>query len=141
MEKKAQRSLVKGRVCVCFIFILFLTVLGLRCCMQVFSNCGELLFFAGHGLFIAGFLLLQSTGFGVRISSVVAVRGLSCPESCGIFLGQASNLCPLYWQVASFGICLIYLFLIGRYLLYIVVLVSAIHQHESAIGIHTSLPS
>ena len=81
VEKKAQRSLVKGRVCVCFIFILLLNVLGLRCCMQVFSNCGELLFFAGHGLFIAGFLLLQSTGFGVRVSSVVAVWGLSCPES------------------------------------------------------------
>ena len=34
-----------------------------------------------------------------------------------------------------------YLFLIGRYLLYNIVWVSAIHQHESAIDICMSLPS
>ena len=34
-----------------------------------------------------------------------------------------------------------YLFLIVGYLLYNVVLVSAIHEHESAIGIHMSSPS
>ena len=39
-----------------FIFIyLFLAVLGLRCCAQAFSSCGEwgLLFVAVHGLLIA----------------------------------------------------------------------------------------
>ena len=35
----------------------------------------------------------------------------------------------------------VYLFLIGEKLLYNFVLVSAIHQHESAIGIHPSPPS
>ena len=34
---------------------------------------------------------------------------------------------------------IIYLFLIGGQLLYNIVLVSAIHQHESAIGIHIPL--
>ena len=34
---------------------------------------------------------------------------------------------------------IIYLFLIGGQLLYNIVLVSAIHQHESAIGIHMPL--
>ena len=34
-----------------------------------------------------------------------------------------------------------YLFLIGGWLLYNIVLVSAIHQHESATGIHMSPPS
>ena len=37
------------------LFYLFLAVLGLRCCVQVFSSCGErrLLFLAVHGLLIA----------------------------------------------------------------------------------------
>ena len=38
-------------MCVCLIFIL--TVLSLRCCIQVLSNCGRLLFIAVHGLLIA----------------------------------------------------------------------------------------
>jgi len=28
------------------------------------------------------------------MGSVVAAPGLSCPEACGIFLDQGSNLCP-----------------------------------------------
>ena len=38
-----------------FFFNLFLTVLGLRCCAQAFSSCGEreLLFIAVRGLLIA----------------------------------------------------------------------------------------
>ena len=37
-------------------------------------------------------------GFSCRRAqaSVVVVHGLSCPEACGIFLDQRSNLCPLH---------------------------------------------
>ena len=44
---------------------LFLAALGLRCCMQAFSSCGEqgLLFIAVHGLLIV-------------VASLVAERGL-----------------------------------------------------------------
>ena len=38
---------------------------------------------------------LQSTG------SVVVANGLSCPESCGVFLDQGLNLCLLYWRADS----------------------------------------
>ena len=48
-----------------FCFNLFLAVLGLRCCTQAFSSCGErgLLFVAMHGLLIA-------------VASLVAEHGL-----------------------------------------------------------------
>ena len=36
---------------------------------------------------------LQSTG------SMVATHGLSCSDTCGIFLDRGSNLCLLHWQV------------------------------------------
>ena len=48
-----------------FIYLfLFLAVLGLRCCTQAFSSCGErgLLFVAVSGLSLSWLLLLQSTG-------------------------------------------------------------------------------
>ena len=32
---------------------------------------------------------------------MVVVEGTSCPVTCGIFLDQGSNLCPLHWQVDS----------------------------------------
>ena len=128
-------------VCVFLSFISFLTVLGLRCCMQVLSNCGEPLFIAVHGLFLAVVsLVAEHRLWGARELSS-SVRGLCCPESCGILLEQASNLCPLHRQVDSLYLCIIYLFLIGGYFLYIVVLVSTIHQHESATGIRMSPPS
>ena len=51
----------------CFVFIylfLFLAALGLCCCAQAFSSCGEQgpLFVAVRGLLIGWLLLLQSTG-------------------------------------------------------------------------------
>ena len=55
----------------CFVFIyLFLATLGLHCCVQAFSSCGEqgLLFVVVHGLLIV-------------VSSVVAEHGL---EVCGL---------------------------------------------------------
>jgi len=50
------------------------------------------------------------------------------------YIGEQSYLVLIF-------IFKIYLFLIEGYLLYNIMLVSAIHQHDSVIGIHTSLPS
>ena len=48
-----------------FVIYLFLAALGLRCCVQAFSSCGEqgLLFVAVHGLLIV-------------VASLVAEHGL-----------------------------------------------------------------
>ena len=48
-----------------YFIYLYLAALGLRCCVQAFSSCGErgLLFFAVHGLLIA-------------VASLVAEHGL-----------------------------------------------------------------
>ena len=35
------------------------------------------------------------------MGSVVLVHGHSCPEACGIFPDQGSNLCPLHWRADS----------------------------------------
>ena len=74
-----------------------------------------LFYFWLHGLFIAvpGFSLVVVCGLLVETSSLVAehrlwgaasvvvARGLSCPETCGIFPDQGLNLCPWHWQVDS----------------------------------------
>ena len=48
------------------------------------------------------------------------------------------SCCP---EGPSFLIYMYFFFLIGGWLLYNIMLVSAIHQHESVIGVHMSLPS
>ena len=73
-------------------------MLGLRCCVRALSSCSEqgLLSRCTHwGASPAAEHRLQSTG------SVVVADGLSCPEACGIFLEQGSNLYPLHWQADS----------------------------------------
>ena len=54
-------------------------------------------------------------GLLTAVASLVVVHGLqgtwaqqlwhmgqgSCPMACGIFLGQGTNPCPLYWQADS----------------------------------------
>ena len=45
------------------------------------------------GFLLRWLLLLQSTG-SRHASSVVVVRGLSCPEACGIFPDEGSNPSP-----------------------------------------------
>ena len=74
-----------------------MAVLGLPCCMQVFSSCGkwELLFIVVHGFLIAVASLVWSTGCGHigfstwwHTGSVVVEHGLSCSVACGIFLDQ-----------------------------------------------------
>ena len=79
-----------------------MAVLGLRCCVQAFSSCGErgLLFVAVCGLLIAVASLAAEHGLK-SAGSVVVAHGLSCSAACGIFLDQGSNPCPLYWQADS----------------------------------------
>ena len=64
-----------------YLFYLFLAALGLCCCVQAFSSCGErgLLFIAVCGLLIAVASRCGAEAVGVRASVVVA-RGLN---SCG----------------------------------------------------------
>ena len=52
------------------------------------------------GFSLSWLLLLQSMG-SRWAGSVVVAHGLSCSAACGIFLDQASNLCPLHWQADS----------------------------------------
>ena len=83
-----------------------MVALGLCCCMQAFSSCGErgLLFVSVHGLLIA----VASLGAEHRLwgvwASVAVVLGLMI---CGAwakllhgiwdwFLDQGSNPCPLH---------------------------------------------
>lgn len=53
-------------------------------------------------------LLLQSAGSrALRLrelkpgGSIVVVYRLSCLATCGVFLDQGSDLCPLHWQANS----------------------------------------
>ena len=50
-----------------------------------------------HGLLIAVASLVRPESVG----SVVVAHGPECPEACGIFLDQGSNLCPLHRQADS----------------------------------------
>ena len=69
---------------------LFLAALGLHCCAQAFSSCGEW----GHSLVVARGPLNE-------VASLVVGHGLSCSVTCGIFPEQRSNLCPLLRQANS----------------------------------------
>ena len=71
-----------------FIFFnihLFMAVLGLRCCLQAFSSCGE----RGSSLRCAGslrwLLLPQNTCASGAVAHTL---------SCGIFPDEGSNPCP-----------------------------------------------
>ena len=68
------------------LFISFLAVLGLCCCMQPFSSCSkrEFIFIVVHGLLIAMASLVAVHGFWGIWASVVVVHGLSCSKACGI---------------------------------------------------------
>ena len=89
---------------VCLFVCLFLAALGLRCCVQAFSSCGE----RGLGTLCCGVQASHCSGFsccGARAlgarASVVVAHGLSCSMTCGIFPDQGSNPCPLHWQADS----------------------------------------
>ena len=102
----------------CQLIYLFLTVLGLHCCVWTFFSCAEwglctTVFIVVHELLIAVASLvaecrfqgiwpsvvaahrLQSTG------SVVVVHRLSRFAACGIFLNQALNSCSVQCKADS----------------------------------------
>ena len=83
-------------------YYLFLAVLGLCCCTQAISSCGErgLLFVAVCGPLIAMASRCEARALGTWASVVVADR-LRCSVACRIFLDQDSKPCPLHWQVDS----------------------------------------
>ena len=74
--------------------------------MGSFSSCGEQgLFFIVVPRLLTAMASLVALG---AWSLVVAARGLSscgdglsCSMTCGIFLDQESNQCPLHWQAES----------------------------------------
>ena len=79
------------------LFVSFLAVLGLCCCMQSFSSCSkwEFIFIVVHGLLIAMASLVAVHGFWGIWASVVVVHGLSCsmwdPSRPGIKLKSPAS--------------------------------------------------
>ena len=77
-----------------FIYLL-MAVLGLHCCMQVFSSCsdrGLLCNCSERASHCVGSLIAEHTLLS-KVSVVVA-HELCCSIACGIFQGKGSNLCP-----------------------------------------------
>ena len=82
---------------------LFLTVLGLCCCMgfSVVTATGVILSIVSlHWLLIVVASLVAKHG-RYSTGSVVVVHGFNRSAACGIFPDQGSNLCLLHWQVNS----------------------------------------
>ena len=72
-----------------------MVVLGLHCCAQVFSSCGELLFSFGAQA-------SQCSGFSYCGAQAMGLMGFTSSfHSCAIFPDQGSNPHPLRWQVDS----------------------------------------
>ena len=88
---------------------LFLAVLGLCCCVQAFSSCGQqgllsscYLQASRCGGFSCGAQALGSTGFrSCSMWILVVTHGLSCSMACGVSLDQRLDLCPVHWQADS----------------------------------------
>ena len=76
---------------------LFLSELGLHCCVWAFSYCSEWGILFSCSMQIS---LVVMRGSRVHDSVVVAYR-LGCPTACGIFLDQGLNPCPLHWLADS----------------------------------------
>ena len=68
---------------------LFLAVLGLHCCMQAVSSCGQ-----WERLSSCAQLLTE-------VAPLVTQHTFRCSMACGIFPDQGSNLYPLHWQADS----------------------------------------
>ena len=85
-----------------YLFIYLLAALGLRCCAQAFSSCGErgLLHCGAQASHCGGPSCCRAWALGAQASVVVA-HGLSCSTACGIVPDQGLNPCPLHWQADS----------------------------------------
>ena len=95
----------------------FLVALGLCCCAQAFTSCGEQgrltsgaalpCVVAEHRLQAHRLQQLQHAGSVVAApglqstGSIVVVHGLSCSATCGIFLYPRMNPRLLHWQANS----------------------------------------
>ena len=80
-----------------FLFYLFLAVLGLHCCSWTLSSFDKwrLFFSAVYKLLIAVASLVAQHKLQAH-ASVAVMHWLSCFASCGIFLDQGLNPCPLH---------------------------------------------
>jgi len=58
------------------------------------ANCGLWAYYC------SGFSCCRARAVG-QVGSVVVVHGFSCPESCGIFLGQGSNGVPCIGRILN----------------------------------------
>ena len=65
---------------------LFLAALSLHCCSRAASSCSAL---ASHCSGFSGF-----QAWALECGLIAVACRLSCPEACGIFPEQGSNLCP-----------------------------------------------
>ena len=72
---------------------------ALCCCLQAFSRWA-ISRFRAQASPCRSFSHFRAWGLG-HVGSVVVSQGLSCSMSCGIFLDNGSNPCPLHWQVNS----------------------------------------
>ena len=70
--------------------------------IQAFFFFLAALFVGEHWLFIAIYGLSLVSGLP-SMSSAAVVHGLSCPEACGVFSDQGSNLCPSHWPLDHQG--------------------------------------
>ena len=89
-----------------FIYLLvylFLAVLGLYSCSWALSSHSRwgLHFIVVLWLLIAVASLHCKARTLGRQASVAVAQRLSCSATCGIFLHQGLNLCPLHWQADS----------------------------------------
>ena len=109
----------------CGLSFFFLSCAGSLFLCRLFSSCGQWGLSSNWGVrssHCGGFSCCRSWALGMQPSvvaacgfsrcaprllstgSVVVVllsSGISCLETCGIFLAQGSNLCLLHWQVNS----------------------------------------
>ena len=81
-----------------FKIYLFLTALGLRCCIQAFSSCGKHVLLSRCDVRAShwGAFSCCSVWALVHIGSVLVARGLSCPVACGVPPDQGSNPRPMH---------------------------------------------
>ena len=94
-----------------YLFVLFVAVLGLRCCVWASSGCGEPGLFSSCGAWASpwtslfGAQALGLVAFSSCSSEALEHRLSSCGTgvslACGVFSDQGSNPCPSHCKVDS----------------------------------------